>query len=120
MIDVSELLSDPDFAQPFTIQRTTGGFANEGEYSTADPTDIPAFGVIQPASSADMVRFLPEGERQKNTISIWSPVLIQMADGQGQESDVIIWQGQYYRVAFSKPWQTQGYWFAMAVGFAHA
>lgn len=115
MIDVSELMSDPDFAQPFQVVRSTGSFANEGEY-TRTPTTLNMTGVIQPATTEDVTNFLPEGERQKSAIRIWCAQEIRMADGNGAEADEIVWQGKRHRVAHAKPWNTQGYWFAIAVG----
>lgn len=119
MIDVSELVTDPDFAQSFQIERFTGTW-DEGRFIQNEPTVLDAFGVVQPASSEDAVAYLPEGERQNNMIRVWSPHEIRMADGKDQLSDNILWQGEWHRVAYSKPWQTQGYWFAIAVGYQHA
>lgn len=118
MIDVSELMTDPDFARAFQVRRMTGSYANEGEWSET-ATTLNKTGVIQPATSEDAINFLPEGERQKNLIRIWCAEEIRMGDGDGKCSDEVIVDGQYYRVAFSKPWGANGYWFAIAVGFPH-
>jgi len=116
MIEISDLLEDPDFAQGFTIRRQTGSFT-EGDFSTVD-TVIPAVGVIQPASSQDVLTFAPEGERQGNWITIYCKQEIRQGDGQDIFSDVIVWQGSYFRVAQAKHWETQGYYRAWARGFA--
>ena len=120
MIDVSELVTDPDFAQPFQVERFVGSFMDEGEYVRGEPKLLDLFGVVQPATKEDAVAFLPEGERQQNMIRVWCNQELRMSDGQGKECDNIIWQGQWHRVAFSELWSTQGYWFAIAVGFPHA
>lgn len=118
LVNVAELVQDPELAQPFTIERYVGSFANEGEYSQT-PTVLQRFGVIQPTKADDLIKYLPEGERQGNAISIYCKDDIFMADGNGQQSDVIIWQGDYHRVAFSKRWNMHGFWFAIATGFVH-
>jgi hypothetical protein len=38
-----------------------------------------------------------------------------MGDGQTIMSDIIEWQGNDYRIAYLKPWQVNGYYWAMAV-----
>lgn len=119
MIDVSELIDDPDFATTFTVKRRSGTFANEGKYTTTETTLTKA-GVVQPASADDQVKYLPEGERRQHAIRVWCRDEIQMADGKGKESDVVVWNGNQYRVGFSQPWSVHGYWFAIAVGYANA
>lgn len=119
MIDVSEVINDPDFARDFTVERFSGSFANEGEY-TATSTTLQRYGIIQPATAEDAINFLPEGERQKNLIRVWCTEEIRMGDGDGNNSDVVVDGGLKYRVAFAKRWQQNGYWFAIAVGFPAA
>jgi hypothetical protein len=69
---------------------------------------------IQPSTSSDVLMFLPEGERAKNAVTIYSKTQIQMGNGVDRESDQVIWNGQTYRVAFSQLWKAYGYWFVMA------
>ena len=119
MIDIFELMDDEDFAQDFQIIRTSGQFQDEGEWVNAGESTIERIGVIQPAKASDIVNFLPEGERQKKTIAIYCAEDVVMSDGKGVQSDVIVWHGQRYRVAYSKHWQDHGYWFVLATGFNH-
>lgn len=119
MIAVSEVVSDPELAQAFQVKRQSAGtFANEGVFSTTETT-LDRFGVVQPSKSDDLLKFLPEGERQGNFITIYCAQDVLMGDGKDQQSDVVIWRGDYYRVAYSKPWDAHGYWFAIAQGFVH-
>lgn len=119
MIDVSELMDDPDLSQAFQIKRRAGGFLNEGRWISGAETILDRVGIIQPSKAADVLQFLPEGERSNTVITIHSKQDILMAKSSGQESDVVIWNGRQYRVAYSKPWELYGYWFAMAVGFGN-
>lgn len=117
MINLSEIVLNPAFAQPFQIKRLSGTFANEGEFTETNTT-IDRYGVIQPAKPDDVLKFLPEGERQGNAIMVHCADEVRMGDGVGLRSDIILWHGEQYRVAFAKPWQDYGYWFVIAVGMA--
>lgn len=110
MIDLSELMSDPDFTQAFILRRRTGGFANEGEFTQAAPVEMPLVGAIQPASPADIVRFQAEGERRQAIIRVWSATQMNTSDGQGQQPDEIVWRGSVYRVIECVPWADNGFW----------
>lgn len=116
MIEISELFSDPDFAQPFQIERLGAGSFSEGEYTPGSKTTLNVVGVIQPAKDGEILLVAQEGERQNNWIAIWLNQEIRDGDGDTRMSDYVIWQGDRYRVAKSKPWQTQGYWRAWAQG----
>lgn len=117
MIDVSELVVDPDFAQSFQVKRHGAPtLSNEGE-AVATFTVLDLYGVVQPASQNDVIKYLPEGQRQGNFISIWCKDEVRMGNGQAQLPDIVMNHGGVYRVAFSKNWVDNGYWFAIAQGF---
>lgn len=110
MINMSELMSDPDFTQAFTLRRRTGSFANEGEFTQSAPTELPLVGSIQPASTADVVRFQAEGERRNALIRVWSATEMHTSDGEGQQPDEVVWRGSVYRVIECVPWADHGFW----------
>lgn len=116
-IDVSRVVKNPALQQPFTIQRNTYAFVNAGEWTKQGTENIGAKGVVTPATEQDKTDFLPEGQREAAAIKIYSPVAINNADGDSIEADVIIWNGKSYRVGFSKPWASYGYWFVVATSF---
>lgn len=118
MIEVTELMTDPDFAQPFDIIRQSVTLV-EGESQVTDVTIPGVIGVIQPASREDIVLYASEGERADEWISIWCAQEIRAGDGVTKFSDVIVWEGRQYRVRKSKPWHTQGHYRAWANGFAN-
>jgi hypothetical protein len=120
MINVAELLRDPDFAQSFQVIRFSGAFANEGEYTQTPSAPIGMVGVIQPAKQTDIVQFLQEGERLGNLIVVYSPQEIRTSDAKTQESDIIVWHGTQYRVVQAKPWLDHGYWEVFAEGIQNA
>lgn len=118
MIDVSDIVAWPDIQDEFTVLRYEVGSMVEGRYTEGARTDIARTGVIQPTSAQDAINFLPEGERQKNAITIYCAQDLQMGDGMGIRPDEVMYDGQTYRIAFSKNFKRYGYWFAIGVGEA--
>lgn len=116
MINVAELMQDPDLAQPFQVERSAGAFANEGEWVAAAPTVIPLVGIVQPANR-DSLAFLPEGTRLGNTIMVMCDQELRIDDADATRSDVIVWHGNPYRVINAKPWKDHGFWQVWAEGF---
>lgn len=108
-IDVSELMSDPDFARAFTIKRQTPGM-QEGETVTTS-SDIAAIGALQPASPFE-INQLPEGDRLTNVIVVVSNTEIKATPG---SPDVIVIGSSLYRVIKVEP--RAGYWKAFAEGY---
>jgi hypothetical protein len=117
MLDMSDVISDPDFGVEYSVRRPPqSSFQAEGVWTAGGaPTVISLSSPLQPSRGVDVAQFLPEGERAKRSISIWSPVEIFMSDGEGRDADQIVYNGETYRVAFAKRWGAQGnYWFSMA------
>ena len=115
MINVSELLTDPDFGQAFTVQRSSGSFQLGGYVSTTTPT--PYFGVITVASDQDL-ETLPEGDRITGSMMFHTaqPLYTTNAGPSASGlSDVIAWRGQLYRVAKVFPYQDWGFYKAIGV-----
>lgn len=118
MIDLSEIVIDDDLATTWQLVPYAGGQFQAGtegvwvDNPTASPTDV--FSNIQPSSTADVMKYLPEGERTNKSVTVYSPVAVSMGDGDTTKADLILWQGNTYRVQFSELWNQYGYWFAIA------
>lgn len=126
MINVAELVNDPDFAQPFTVQRSTGTFVLGGYQSTT--VDVPFYGVIEVASTKEL-NTLPEGDRIAGSMAIWTqqPIYETSVDdnpsyGRGKYgqsasriSDVVIWHGQQFRIVKDSVWSDFGYYKTIGV-----
>jgi hypothetical protein len=120
-LNLSRVVNNPALQQNFVVQRNLYELMNEGENTLVATEMFPAVAVITPTTEKDKVAFLSEGQRELHAITIYSPVPLLMSNADGQESDVILWSGQSFRVAFSKPWQLiAGYWYVIATGFASA
>lgn len=116
MINVAELMRDPDLAQAFQVERAAGSFANEGEWSQT-VTTIPMVGIIQPAKSEDVLEFMPEGTRLANVIAVYCDQELRIDNAETLRSDVILWHGNPYRATAAKHWADHGFWQIWAEGF---
>lgn len=112
-IDVSDIVSDPDFAESFTLLRSTGGaYDSSGEYQDSK-TSTPMYGVIEEINSDDLDQ-VPEGDRIMGAITVWSPQQMNATSTAGI-SDIVVWHGQNWRVAKTWDRSTDGFWKAIAV-----
>ena len=113
MIDVSDILSDPDFATQFTVTRSTGVFAKGGWQST--PRTLVLTGVANTASGNDLQQ-VPEGDRVTGTLTFYAtqPLYATRAGAQAGVSDTITYQGDVYRLA--KVWDRSPNGFFKAIG----
>lgn len=113
MINVGELMIDPDFVRAFTLRRPSlGTFADEGVYSTTYGEQS-LIGVIQPASPKEL-ELLPEGSRLDEVLAIWSNVEMRVGDGAKVESDVVVHNTKSYRVIKCEPWPEAGFYKVLA------
>lgn len=120
----ADILDDPDFLSPFDLYRPNSvgsapqRYNVDGTIKTVTFTLTPAImGSVQPSKAYDIMNYLPEGERDKNSITIYSPVALQKSDANGLLSDCVLWQGGYYRVQYARLWEEYSYWQVMATGF---
>lgn len=118
LVNVARAIQHPRLQQAFQVQRPSGAFANEGRFAVTSPT-LTRRGVVHPSTDKERALFLPEGVRHESAITIYCDQDLLMNNGISQQSDIVIWRGASYRVAFAKPWDQYGYWFAVAVGFAN-
>ncbi len=114
MIDVSELINDPDFASDFTVYRKTGEFI-EGGYSQTE-TAIPMTGVVIP-SSPDELAMVPEGDRVTGANTFYATEALYRTR-EGGTSDEILWNGERYRVVHVWDRSANGFYKAMAARMA--
>ena len=113
MLNISEMLTDPDFVSGFVLKRPGGEWAGEGVW-TETHTFIERVGCIQPAG-VDDVQFLPEGERNARAIRIWAEHEIRATE----TPDLVLWNGGVYRVVASRPFAPWGYYYVVATEVTH-
>ena len=112
LIDVSELLVDPDFVDQIdTIQRVKGVDSNGRTIMIATPRVIT--GSVQPASG-EALQMLPDLVRTSGMLEIWTQSILTV-DTDSRAADIIVWKGNRYIVA-AKVDDYQNY----GAGYTHA
>lgn len=112
MINVSDIVADPDFAQPFVVTRDSGGTMVLGIWQAAVST-LNLYGVIEPATPEELNQ-IPEGDRVNGIVAFWCNRLIyetgvENNSNAGGISDTIAWNGNNYRIVKVTPWNNFGY-----------
>lgn len=116
MINVEEVVNDPDVSESFTILRSTGSWLN-GVWQPNNTQQIAGYGPVQPLSAKEL-EMIPEGDRATEHRAFWSAEIIyttRATDGQGRSSDILLWNGLQYRVLSVMQQQDFGYYRAIAV-----
>lgn len=116
--DVSDIITDPDFSTTFQVLRVTGAFNADGIYVSGEAT-LEREGIVLPAK-LDQLKVLPEGERNEESLAVYCVEDILMADQQNQLSDIVVYKGGFYRVAFTKYYDQCTLWYALCVRFRRA
>ena len=117
LIDVSEIMTDPDFVVTVTVRRPTAPtFSNEGVATYGYLPDQSITAIVQSATPADL-KSLPEGVNLQGVVSVWSGTQIKIGDQSGKGSDVIVYQGVSYRVRSMDDRSDNGYWRVLAERF---
>lgn len=102
MIDVSELMTDPDFVQPVTIMRRTDTVGTDGLTIVLETAFPGVLASVQPAGG-DTLALLPEALRVGGVLSIWTAFSLRQASGTAL-SDEVIWRGARYVVMTLTDW----------------
>ncbi|WP_448952134.1 hypothetical protein [Labrys neptuniae] len=90
LLDVSDILNDPAFADTFTVIRPQVTIDNHGRGS-ANPAQIPQSGVVTAKSGINLNR-TPEGQIVYGSITIHTQFRLV-------EGDMLYWNGSRYTVA---------------------
>lgn len=104
-VDVTELLSDPDFVDPIQLISRVPRVNSFGEQSFVEST-LNAFGSVQSASPETIAR-VPEAFRVANLKSFWFKGEI-IATAPGRYSSVLIFKGVRYQVVSVFDWKNWG------------
>ena len=117
-IDVSDVINDQDFSGAFTVLRSQGSW-NNGVWNPGTPQQVTLYGAIQPASEKE-TRVLPEGDQIVAAIKVYctSPLYTTQVSPTAATSDLVVWNGENYRVLKLLPWQGNGYYRAIAARMA--
>jgi len=92
-IDVTEVLTDPDFLDTFSFIRSIETVAPNGRPTFAQTT-LNAYGVVQPASGRAM-ELTPEATRTSEMLEIWTQAGLQEASDE-TAADIVLWQNKQF------------------------
>lgn len=125
MIDVSELITDPDFAARYTVYRRTGKWV-KGRFTVSEPEILNFFGAVQPASERE-IQQLHIGDSEQGVMKFFTrkPNDLYITrefsesddngnDDNAQVSDEIKFDGRMYKVLKVMPWHNGGWCRAFA------
>lgn len=113
MINVGRIVNSPRFAQSFTVYRKGGTWVAGRWNTTGTETAILLTGTITIPSSTDLEQ-VPEGDRQKGVICVYSTQAIVITNVSGT-SDEIMWRGNRYRASQLFPYADYGFYKCIAV-----
>jgi hypothetical protein len=115
-LDMSEILSDPDFAQPFTYYRRYENVDLKGRSQWLNKV-MHGVGVIQPLSGQTL-RQMPSLAAIDGVIEIWTATALQTLTKQNKP-DILLFGGNHYLVtAVPGDWSHIGGFFRF-VGTLH-
>jgi hypothetical protein len=115
LIQLGEVVNDPDFAQQFTVQRSTISWLNGIVQSVV--STILVYGPISEVKARDL-KMIPEGDRVHGARVFWSPQILyatHATGGKGGLSDLILWNNHQWRVITVGQYQDYGFYRAIAV-----
>ena len=119
MIDVSEVINDPDFQQTWKVYRSAGGQWIDGVWTEGAPEILDMSGVVTPTTSKDML-MVPEGDRitESKTFHSTEKIYTTRSDGETGTSDRFEYKGEIFRVAQVTDHLDYGYNKAIALRIA--
>ena len=117
MTDISAALPDPELGfLSFTVRRLT--YRLSQGITTVTHADHTAEGCIYPGTP-EMVQLLPEEERHKEFIAIYTGFPLSLGSNPGgttwTAADRILYDGKTWKLARLRDWSQFGYYQALAV-----
>ena len=109
-LDVTELLSDPDFVTSFTVTQRT--IANVEGYAQVSTSTSSQTGVVLPMSTQELV-LLPESQRVQGQIKVYTTFHLTAGDST-RSADSVNWRGNSYLVQGTNDFTEYG------IGFVEA
>lgn len=107
MIDVSELMDDPDFVSPDPVQVERRAVAvNEHGETELTPTVLDITAIVQDGAG-DMLERMPEAAKLVESIRVWSRFQFE-SESVGGYADVVLYRGKRYQVMPRNFWANWG------------
>lgn len=113
LLDVSDVLVDPDLASTFTVIRRTQTVNTHGRAESNEETFEDVLGVVCSASKNDLER-LPDFQQTGRHISIVTQFRL-LASGKNRQADTVVWEGDSFVVQYLDPYPQYGQGFVQAI-----
>jgi len=112
-LDLSDIITSSEFRQQIEIIRDSGGRWYQGKYIKSSET-IYTTGVVSGTNERE-IETLPEGDRGSETKEIHTIIPVYTARGGsvGREADIVVWNGEKYKVVKVQNSGDYGYWRAV-------
>lgn len=111
LLDVAEILLDPDFVDSLVCARMTQTVDDNG-IAADTPTSVPFFGVVT-NNIGDLLMRMAEGSRINGSITVHSQFNL-VAGSDGIDADIVTWNGRQYTVTSVGDWSRFGIGFTAA------
>jgi hypothetical protein len=111
LLDVAEVLLDPDFVDSLVCTRNTQTVSEKG-LATDVQTSTPFYGVVT-NNTGDLLMRLAEGSRISGSITVHSQFNL-IAGADGIDADIVTWDGRQYTVTNVGNWSRFGRGFTAA------
>lgn len=106
-IDVTELLTDPDFADQYGIIVRSATISAKGRNELTEQPLVTVTGVVQDADQETLNKY-PDLATLSNVIAVWYKGRLNCESVDGY-SDVILWKGKRYEAAvIDEDWMNYG------------
>ena len=113
LLNIGELISDPDFCQSFTVTRRSGEWSN-ARFIPVE-TEFLSYGIIDPQDTSEL-DVNPDGSMVRGRINIYThtqlfvTILDVPTSSNNYISDEITWQGNKYTVMLDNNYSDYGYY----------
>ena len=114
MINVSELIHDPDFATEITVVRRTKAKLDHGR-ATVTESEFKTIGIVQPATAEQLQQLSNiDVSKPAETLSLYVLEKLTAGNEQGEYSDLLRIKGHDYACLQVEDFSRHGYYHALA------
>lgn len=122
MINISEIVIDPDFAQSYTVFRPSG-YWSHGRYVITGEDQLSFFGPVLPSNMKE-INTVPEGDRVTGMMTFYtqssSPFKLSRDNSEEGMSDQVVWHNERYKIIQIFSYDDFGYQKAIGVRLSGA
>lgn len=108
LLDVSEVLSDPDLIEPTGLVRVRRTQTISGQGMATNAEASTAFSGVVTAGKGDALRRTPDGSNALGNITVTTTTELR-PERPGEDADIVVWQGRRYIVESIADYRNFGY-----------